>query len=210
MFENKNSKFSLLIIHRYLCSNNPDWISRGITIEEANLQNLPLSGIPLDLNVCIDDSVQTLDKVIIETGPEILQENTETTDPIETYIESNNEEPLQIDRIGMFVDCEWPKVNPKPINEYEYDGLASMLFPKLFPLGKGDPTKKARLLAVTETDGFKHLLKYAVLDHKDEHYYPFAQHPRFKFWAYDRLRRHRTLDQSKIYLKQNLGKIKLI
>jgi hypothetical protein len=71
-------------------ANNPDWISKGITIEEANLEKLPLLSIPLDLNVCIDNSVQTLDKVMIDTGLEILQENTKTTDPIETYIESNN------------------------------------------------------------------------------------------------------------------------
>ena len=36
-----------------------------------------------------------------------------------------------------------------------------------------------------------------------EYYNPFAEHPRFKFWAYDRLRRHRSLEQSRIFMKQN-------
>jgi hypothetical protein len=40
-------------------------------------------------------------------------------------------------------------------------------------------------------------------DSKGEFYYPFAQHPRFLFYVCDRLRRHRTLDQCKVYLKQN-------
>jgi hypothetical protein len=40
-------------------------------------------------------------------------------------------------------------------------------------------------------------------------YYPYVQHSRFKFWAYDRIRRHRALNQSKIYLKQNIGKLNI-
>jgi hypothetical protein len=47
-------------------------------------------------------------------------------------------------------------------------------------------------------------MKYATLSAStNKFYYPFAQHQRFKFWFYDRIRRHRTLDQSKVYLKQN-------
>ena len=64
----------------------------------------------------------------------------------------------------------------------------------------------ARLAEVSETEGFKHLLKYSTKRLKDnEYYYPFAQHPRFKFWAYDRIRRHRSLAQSKIYLDKCSG-----
>ena len=37
-----------------------------------------------------------------------------------------------------------------------------MVFPTLFPYGKGDPTKRTRL-EVSLTDGFKHLIKYADL-----------------------------------------------
>lgn len=49
------------------------------------------------------------------------------------------------------------------------------------------------------------MIKYACHNSKGELYYPFVSHGRFKFWAYDRLRRHRGLDQTKIYLKQNPG-----
>lgn len=69
---------------------------------------------------------------------------------------------------------------------------------------------KARLKDVSEGICFKHLLKYAAkLSDTQEFYYPFAEHPRFKFWAYDRLRRHRSLEQSKIYMQQNVDQANL-
>ncbi len=34
-----------------------------------------------------------------------------------------------------------------------------------------------------------------------EYYYPFAEHQRFKFWAYDRLRKHRSLSQARVFMK---------
>ncbi len=50
------------------------------------------------------------------------------------------------------------------------------------------------------------MLKYATRNTStNKFYYPFASHPRFKFWIYDRIRRHRSLDQSKVYLNQNPG-----
>ena len=170
---------------------------------------LPEDDIPSDLNTIIDNGVQkqTSDKIVLDSGPEIIDDQFPTSSDYENaFIESDHTEPMQIDRIGKFINIDWPTVNPIPINEFEFDGLASMCFPSLFPNGLGDPTKKSRQIEVSETDGFKHLLKYSTLNTKtNEMYYPFAKHPRFKFWAYDRLRRHRSLDQTKIYLKQNLG-----
>jgi hypothetical protein len=171
-----------------------------------DLSHIPIDEIPKDLAECNEASLDTIDSVMLATGPELLEDQPAYTEPVQAFVESSLEEPLQIDRVQAFVRVDWPQNNPKPINEFEFDGLASLLFPKLFPLGKGDPTKKARMIKVSETDGFKHLLKYATINSQTkELYYPFAQHPRFKFWAYDRLRRHRALDQCKIYLKQNLG-----
>lgn len=79
------------------------------------------------------------------------------------------------------------------------------MFPKLFPHCLGDPTIKARRQFVTETDAYRHLIKYACkLAYSNELYYPFAEHPRFMFYVNDRLIRHRSFTQSKIYLLQNL------
>ena len=74
-------------------------------------------------------------------------------------------------------------------------GLCSLLFPKLFPNGQGDPTSKARMIDVSESLAVKHLMKISVIDSKGNRYYPYAQHTRFKFWFYEGLRRHRVLDQ---------------
>ena len=60
----------------------------------------------------------------------------------------NGEDPL-----------DWPANDGDPINEFRREGLASMAFPKLFPYGKGDPTKRTRIHEVSLTDGFKHLIK---------------------------------------------------
>ncbi|CAF1006740.1 unnamed protein product [Brachionus calyciflorus] len=91
------------------------------------------------------------------------------------------------------------------LNEYNTDAICSLAFPKLFSNGSGDPTKKARIKDVTEAIYFKHLMKSVAKSLKtDDYYYPWAQHPRFKFWAYDRLRRHSSLEQCKVYLKHNI------
>ncbi|CAF1035540.1 unnamed protein product [Brachionus calyciflorus] len=61
--------------------------------------------------------------------------------------------------------------------------LTSRAFPKLFPNRAGDPTKKARKKDVTEAQGFKHLMKIVAKGYKThDFYYPWAQHPRLKFW----------------------------
>ena len=212
--QNNNSKDFKVCRHRvetllkYLCENNPDWKKNNIKYNSENIYKLPVDGIPIDLNEIVNNtSADTFDQVIIETGPAISEEIiTDCDDVIQTTVESDIESPFQIDRIEQFIKCNWPLADTNPINEFTFDGLASLAFPSLFPHGLADPTKKSRLIAVSETDGYKHLLKYATKHTKsDEYYYPFVQHPRFKFWAYDRVRRHRALEQSKIYLKQNLG-----
>lgn len=79
------------------------------------------------------------------------------------------------------------------------------MFPKLFPNCFGDPTIKSRRHYVSETDAYRHLLKFACNRSGSGHlYYPFAEHPRFMFYVNDRLMRHRSFSQSKIYLKQNV------
>ncbi len=194
---------------KFLCDNNQDWKSLGITYKENNANNLPENVVPNDLNQIekSESAPDTLDNIIIETGPNIQDDTEESNDKlIQTIVESDLEIPFQVDRISDFIKINWPTVDPTPINEFKTDGLASLAFPSLFPLGLGDPTKKGRIQEVSETDGFKHLLKFATKHTKtNEYYYPFVTHTRFKFWAYDRIRRHRALDQAKIYLRDNLG-----
>lgn len=69
-----------------------------------------------------------------------------------------------------------------------------------------------RTKKLTNNHAAAHLLKYAERDPRipisDEKpngqmYYPFAEHERFSFWMVDRIRRHRCLSQSSIYLSRN-------
>ncbi|RNA24394.1 ATP-dependent DNA helicase PIF1 [Brachionus plicatilis] len=115
------------------------------------------------------------------------------------------EQALQLDKVKQKI--LWPNVSTSPVNEFNIDGMCSLIFPKLFPFGKGDPTKKSRPQHVTETQGFNHLLKYATKDPtNNQYYYPFAEHPSvIKISICDRISRHRTLDQTKVYFNQNQG-----
>lgn len=91
------------------------------------------------------------------------------------------------------------------MDEFRTNDLASLAFPTLFPLGFADPTKIDRLLAVSEQDATAHLLRYAEPDpcEPGTMWYPFAEHARFKFWMLDRIRRHRIIQQSSVFLRQN-------
>ena len=130
------------------------------------------------MNTLIDNGIQThtIDTILIDSGPEIKDDTLQTSPDFEkVFIESDLIEPMQIDRIGKLISVDSPTVNPIPINEFGSDGLASFCFTSLFQNGNGDPTKKSRQIEVSETDGFKHLLKYATLNtHTKELYYPFA------------------------------------
>jgi hypothetical protein len=205
---NKNRVETVL---KFLCNNNKYFIENGIQINNENLASLPENGIPQNLNEIVEES--NVDSIIIDNGPEMQQQeihnreahaemNQEPDEEYNTFVENNLDEPLQLDKIKNAID--WPNRNRNPINEYTYQGLCSLVFPKLFPTGAGDPTTKSRIKEVSETLAYSHLMKFVA--HKpinNEKYYPFAEHPRFKFWAYDRLRRQRALNQSKVYMSQN-------
>ncbi len=60
-----------------------------------------------------------------------------------------------------------PTTNPEPINEYQHDGICSLLFPLLFPTGFGDATKNSRLIAVSKTLGYKNLLTVNIKNTKN-------------------------------------------
>jgi hypothetical protein len=199
----KVNKKRVEIVLKYLCENNEQYKNFGIKISNELIEQLPDDGIPESLNE-IDSNDNQIN--LTDIGPEI-QENAdqnfdELDDEYQTLIERDFNDPLQVDLIKNAIN--YPKSNLQPLNEFENDAICSLLFPKLFPNGMGDPTKKSRLKYVSESLAIQHLMKVVSKSSQTgEFYYPVAQHPRFKFWYYDRLRRHRTLDQAKVYIKQN-------
>lgn len=200
------NKRRVFICLDYLCKNNPQYIAHGIKIDQNLIDLLPDNGIPQDFNEmgAIDS------ELLIEKGPELFEEtstisedNISNDEFIEAYVENDQNEVLLDDKMKNAIN--FPQASMSSLNEYTTDSICSLAFPKLFPNGTGDPTKKARIKDVTEALAFKHLMKSAAKSYKtDDFYYPWAQHPRFRFWAYNKLRRQRSLEQFKVYLKHNI------
>ncbi len=208
--DNTNKQFicdknRLIRIIKFMEKHNQLWIKHGCKLNYDNLKSLPQYGIPNGLPIIIDDNDEIANNKDI--GPEILEnENQEEQDEEldedeQCYIEIDKDELQQINKVKATINI--PITESLPINEYELSGILTLAFPKLFPLGKADPTNKIRLNFVSETEAYRHLIKYACKNSKGIIYYPFTNHPRFLFYVADRLRRHRTLSQSKVYLKQN-------
>ncbi|CAF0951603.1 unnamed protein product [Brachionus calyciflorus] len=131
------------------------------------------------VELCLKYLYEKINDISLESdGPAIFENELVIceNDDVNVFIENNSNEVLQEDKIKNAIN---------------------------FPKNIGDPTLKSRLKEVTETLGFKHLLKCVTKHSNGFNYYHFAQHPRFKFWAYDRIRRHRSLDQCKVFMKQN-------
>ena len=136
-----------------MCKHSSSFKEYGIKISEENLISLPENGIPNNLN--------EIDEIFDETneaahvGVKVLEEILEKDD-YHAFIEEPEKDRLQNEKIKQRIN--WPQINPTPINEFEFHGICSLLFPKLFPHGLGDPTKKSRRRMVSETQGkFKNL-----------------------------------------------------
>ena len=180
----------MLTALRWLQTNNHFY--SNIIIDHAAIQALPEDGIPEGL-IVEDDQGSAFSDVDVPASPASshsflpLQQNVATEDEaIRATI--NGHDPL-----------DWPNIANEPINEFQTSGLATMCFPTLFPYGLGDPTCSGRLLPVTLTEAFKHLIKYA--DNVDgKYHWRFASHPRFPYWALNMKLRHQLITQSSVYL----------
>ena len=100
----------------------------------------------------------------------------------------------------------WPTADNEPINEYLTLFLATLAFPTLFPDDKGYPTNPSLRRDIPLGERVKHLLKFG--EHKNGKWvYRFATHPRYAYWALNRIQRKRILQQTGMFLKQKFGLI---
>ena len=89
----------------------------------------------------------------------------------------------------------WPPVDKeRPANEFLAEGLMSRTFPTLFPYGLAE-YNCPRSRKPTIGEFFKHLLYY-----RDGR---FAQHPRFRYWAFNMEMRWRALQTGRIFVDKN-------
>lgn len=173
-------KARIEICLNYLTQNNSSYIAHGITMSREILETLPFNGIPKDLNIIEDEEIiPNVEHILVDVGPHIYNNETTQDEPYETFIAGENTQPLQVDYIKEKLN--WPTSNSTPINEWTLNGMASLLFPKLFPNCKGDPTNRVRRKEVSETLAINHLIKVVANNSYGNQYYPIASHPRFKF-----------------------------
>jgi Helitron helicase-like domain at N-terminus len=89
----------------------------------------------------------------------------------------------------------WPASGPA-LSEYTTDGLFTMAFPTLFPLGLADISlRRDRKIELHEWA--KHLMRY-----RDSR---FATHPRFRFFALNLIFRHRSMQRGKYLFSRNIS-----
>ena len=180
---------------RWLQLNNPFF--SNITIDHVALQTLPYDGIPTELQTIEDEHSSTVEEHVI--NPEVPH-NSHSFVPVPMAVGTEDEAiRATFEHNDPF---DWPNISNKPINEFRTPGLASQVFPTLFPYGAGDPTFPGRQHKVSLTDGFKHLERYADVVEGAFHW-RFASHPRFPYWALNMKQRHQLISQASVYLHQN-------
>ena len=177
-----------------------------IDIDLDSVQHLPVDGIPDDLlNFKLSDSDN--EPVANEGPPTEDTEDNVGNIPSSSYVPHVQQVQTEEDAIRSTVagndPLEWPPIENTPINEFQTEGLATMVFPTLFPYGKGDPTCKGRRHAVTLAEAFKHLERYCDVLSNGLFQWRFASHPRFPYWALNMKQRHELLSRSTLYIRQH-------
>jgi hypothetical protein len=203
------SRFNLQIMLEFLTKHNYYFKVNNIKIAHENLLQIPIHGIPNDLHVLDENDNFNDENDIISDNFNNENETRDNNGTLQienltkyTLIDIDLNIKKEVDKIKAIID--YPKIDSKPINEYEKEGIFSLIFPTLFPYGKGDPTTLDRITPIKEQECCAHLMTYACRDSENIMYYPFQSHPRFIFYASDRIKRAKANAQCTVYLKQNI------
>ena len=103
---------------------------------------------------------------------------TELSSTVLNPVVLNPQKQLIKDELLQHHKTAWPNRGSKPLNEFKIQ------------------------LHATLGEKVKHLIKFAE-NINGEWVYRFARHPRFAYWAFNTIQRHRLLGQGSIFLKQN-------
>ena len=128
---------------QWLQLNNPFYAN--ITIDHIALKALPCDAIQPELQTIESEQNCTTEETV---NPEVpCSSHSFLPVPIATGTE---DEAIRatFEHSDPF---DWPCISNSPINEFRTPGLASQVFPTLFPYGKGDPTFPGRQRQVTLT-----------------------------------------------------------
>ena len=188
------------VVHRallWLKENNEQY--RNININDDNLQLLPEDDFAdvrsMDMP---DDGDGDVGDVPPSSTPTDAAPSGDPPVPMtSTFVPLNVRRATEAAAVENNLNAiPWPTISDRPVNEFEAVGYATRCFPTLYPTGAAELRREEpREKWVGEAAYFKHLLLYK--DHR------FAQHPRFRYFAYNTLIRHRALATGRMYLRQH-------
>ena len=204
--EGKNNTSKDLIVRRqkvsmalqWLVDHNP--VYKNIQIDYTCLSSLPTEGIPSDLQKVhcskINDDEIDPDRGPLDSDEIPFNHETELSSTVLNPVVLKPQKQLIKDELLQHHKTAWPNRGSKPLNEFKIQLLATMAFPTLFPDGTGDPTNTATKRHATLGEKVKHLIKFAE-NINGKWVYRFASHPRFAYWAFNMIQRHRLLGQGR-------------
>lgn len=172
---------------QWLKVNNP--LYKDIVISEENLHTFPENGYVYDdiPSVLIPNQAQT------ENGTENEKEESEEnmTHNIQQSGVTSNLTPHQDEAINKCL--KWASMYHDPVKEKDTPGFMPSAFPTLYPYGIADINDARQ--EVKTADYFRHLMNY--------HDSRFAQHPTFRFFAYNVWQRWTALTSGSVFVKNN-------
>ena len=178
----------VLLALQFLIAHNP--LYSDITLDEEVLQSLPEDGIVqagLVAEMELDENEQAPPA---NPAGDLAEEQLQSVTLAPIQLPGTTEE----EAVRQLL---WPRVDAAPIPE-NAASLLTMIFPHLFPWGKGDITRPGRLIKInSNADYFQHLIRF--------HDGRFAADPRFRFYAADLLRRNLANKVGSFYARAQLS-----
>jgi hypothetical protein len=208
IIEMKVNRRRVELVSKWLVAHSPVMLRYRIQFSQENLDSLPEDSMPEFETALVDDIPPIFDPGLAANEESLEEPPTADSPPIPSQANraaelSDLETSSQEDFVHTFVEgltvsieeeeaeavpqVSWPEIDPRPINEFQVDGLASLAFVVDFPLGDCDPTSKIRNIDVSEKDAVAHLVRYTEVHPVTKKlYYPFLKDPRLIFWLNDR------------------------
>ena len=142
----KVNRARVSLVGQWLVNNHPGFQHHNVTFNQDHCNVLLVDGILGGL-----PEVEVDDFDVEDEGPIPREQHEEDDDlpPDHAFLEEHTLTAQRDDIVKGLNPTLWPDIDPNPINEFEFSGIASLAFVKLFPLGHADPTKKGRHTAVT-------------------------------------------------------------
>ena len=202
---------------RWLKDNNPAY--SDIVIDSARIRNLPEDGELPNLRTVEFSETEHMD----DQGPapqQLVAGETDASDDstvsgvilaepgvnvqaeVEAALNQVVSEPREVETDQAQQGAErpvipWPTSDTTPASDFTTPYFFTMVFPCLFPYGKGDYHINRPISCPALHEWAEHLLWY-----QDGR---FAQHKVWKFVVHNMILRKRTLEQSRYFVDQHLG-----